>query len=59
MGNSCSGIVDYLKYLGGLLTSGTSITNSTNITYITPISFIINSLKANRYNITLNTTITT
>ncbi|GBE88164.1 predicted protein [Sparassis crispa] len=56
-GDSGSGIIDCLGRLGGLLTGGDGVTEYSNVTYATPISFILDSLKANGYNVTVEATL--
>ncbi|KAL6301212.1 hypothetical protein BKA93DRAFT_828484 [Sparassis latifolia] len=56
-GDSGSGIVDCLGRLGGLLTGGDGLTESSNVTCATPISFILDSLKANGYKVTVEATL--
>jgi hypothetical protein len=48
-GDSGSVIVDGLGRMGGLLTGGAGIADSYDITYATPISFLMQSIKANGY----------
>jgi hypothetical protein len=55
-GDSGSGIVDSFGRLGGLLTGADGVTESSNITYATPVSFILDSLKANGYNVSVEAT---
>ena len=56
-GDSGSGIVDCFGRLGGLLTGGDGVSESSDVTYATPISFILDSLKANGYNVTVEATL--
>ncbi len=56
-GDSGSGIVDCFGRLGGLLTGGDGVTESSDVTYATPISFILDSLKANGYKVTVEATL--
>ncbi|KAG0123145.1 hypothetical protein HOY82DRAFT_511576 [Tuber indicum] len=56
-GDSGSAIVDYKGRLGGLITGGSGLTDSTDITYATPVSFILDSLKSHRYNVTVEATL--
>ena len=53
-GDSGSAIVDCFGRLGGLLTGGNrGHSLDSDVTYATPISFILNSLKANGYEVTV------
>lgn len=56
-GDSGSAIIDCSGRLGGLLTGGDGIAESSNVTYATPISFILDSLKANGYEVSVEATL--
>ena len=56
-GDSGSGIVDCLGRLGGLLTGGDGVSESSDVTYATPVFFILDSLKANGYKVTVEATL--
>jgi len=57
-GDSGAAIVDCQGRIGGLLTGGGGGTDSTDITYATPISFIMDSLKNNKLNVTIEASLT-
>ncbi|PUU81851.1 hypothetical protein B9Z19DRAFT_970565 [Tuber borchii] len=58
-GDSGSGVVDCLGRLGGLLTAGSGgQTLSTDITYATPASYILKSLRAHGFNVTIEIPLT-
>jgi hypothetical protein len=48
-GDSGAVIVDGLGRIGGLLTGGCGITDTSDISYTTPITFLLESIKANGY----------
>jgi len=52
-GDSGAAIIDCLGRLGGLLTGGSGVSDSSSIVYATPVSFILERLKANGYNVTV------
>jgi len=57
-GDSGSAIVDCLGHLGGLLTGGGGLTDSTDITYATPAFFILESLEAQGFKVTIELPLT-
>ncbi|PUU74959.1 hypothetical protein B9Z19DRAFT_1132159 [Tuber borchii] len=56
-GDSGAAIIDCLGRLGGLITGGSGVSDSGPIVYATPVSFILEGLKANGYNVTIEATL--
>jgi hypothetical protein len=47
-GDSGSAIVDGTGRIGGLLTGGSGTTTTSDVTYATPISFVMQTIRANK-----------